>query len=114
MKAGKNRFKELVAQAFDELPEEFRRRMENVDIVVEDVPPPDYNRPGTMVLGLYQGVPLKHRGGWYGNVLPDKISIYRRPIESTCRNEEDLVKQIKDVVLHEIGHHFGMSEKDLR
>ena len=113
-----NKFEKLVAKAIDELPDEFRRRMENVDIRVEDSPSNEILRkqgiksPNTL-LGLYQGIPIKHRGVHYSNVLPDMITIYQEPIEMLCRNENAVKERVREVVMHELGHHFGMTEEDL-
>ena len=63
--------------------------------------------------GLYTGVPLDERGGWYGNVLPDVILIYRQPLLDDCRSREELVREIQLTLLHEIGHHFGLSEEEM-
>ncbi len=112
---GLERFRELVSDALDSLPEEIAVLMDNVEIVVEDEPPRDYTRgwhSGTL-LGLYHGIPLTQRER-YGNVLPDKISIYRRPIERISRSADDIRAHVRETVLHEIGHHFGIGESRLR
>lgn len=83
--------------------------MENVEIVIEDEPINQKN-----LLGLYQGVPLNQRGSWYGNVLPDKITLFQRNIERECRNDEEVEILVNDVLIHEIGHYFGFDEDDLR
>ncbi len=112
-------FEELVVDALDDLPEEFLQKLENIDIVVEDEPSEDdlrrlgINPPNTL-LGLYQGVPRNRPGRSYVSVLPDKITIYMKPIESLCRNEEELKEKVREVVMHEIGHYFGLSEKEIR
>ena len=83
--------------------------MSNVEIVVEDEPP-----AGMPLLGLYQGVPLTRRGAFYGGVLPDKITIYRGPLERLYgANRERLGREIRRVVLHEVAHHFGISDQRL-
>jgi predicted Zn-dependent protease with MMP-like domain len=82
--------------------------MSNVAIVVEDEPP-----PGMRLLGLYQGVPLTRRGSWYGAVPPDRISIYRGPLERHYGSGERLEAAVRRVVLHEIAHHFGISDERL-
>ena len=108
-------FEELVADALDSLPEEFALRMENVQVVVEDEPPPDMlaRLPrNTTLLGLYHGIPLTSRGQ-YGNVLPDKISIYRGPITRIARTPERIKHQVRKTVIHEIAHHFGISDERL-
>ncbi len=118
LKFERERFEELVAEAIDELPVEFRKRIENVDVVVETRPSHEILQqqgirpPGTL-LGLYQGIPLKKRGLSYANVLPDRITIYQEPIETVCRDEKAIKGKVKEVFMHELGHHFGMSEEDL-
>ncbi|MDH7500534.1 MAG: metallopeptidase family protein, partial [candidate division NC10 bacterium] len=69
---------------------------------------------GDSLLGLYHGYPLKERGTWYGNVLPDRIIIYQGPIEQACRDEKQMPGLVREVVLHEIGHYFGLEEDELR
>src|SRR5215210_6542327 len=102
-------FERCVQDVVDGLPSDLQAAMSNVEIVIEDEPP-----PGQPLLGLYQGVPLTQRSSWYGNVAPDKISIYRGPLER--RYGADLTalrSQIRRVVLHEIAHHFGISDERL-
>jgi predicted Zn-dependent protease with MMP-like domain len=102
-------FDQLVSDALDELPDDIRRVMSNVAVTVEDEPP-----PGQPLLGLYQGVPLGRRGPYYAGALPDKITIYRGPIERMSgRNPELLRRQVRRTVLHEIAHHFGISDERL-
>jgi predicted Zn-dependent protease with MMP-like domain len=97
-------------EAVESLPPELARAMSNVAIVVEEEPP-----PGMPLLGLYQGVPLTRRSSSYGGALPDKITIYRGPLERLYgRDREDLRAQVRRVVLHEIAHHFGISDERLR
>ena len=105
--------------AIDNLPPEFQRKLENVDIVVEDWPTPRQLRQAklshpTQLLGLYQGVPQTRRGRGYGLVLPDKISIFQKPIEAQCRFGNEIGAKIEEVVRHEIAHHFGLDDKTLR
>lgn len=114
----RERFATIVAQAIAELPKEFQRRLENVEVVVEDWPPAEMMRslglpPGQLVLGFYQGVPLTKRGSGYQLVLPDRITIYQRAIEATSRSRPELVRRVREVVRHEIGHYFGFSEEQL-
>ena len=112
-------FRALVVRAIDNLPAEFQRKLENVDIVVEDWPTPrqlgkaKHSHP-TQLLGLYQGVPQTRRGRGYGLVLPDKISIFQKPIEAQCRFGGEIEAKIEEVVRHEIAHHFGLDEETLR
>ncbi len=108
------RFRELVADALDELPVQFQALMQNVEVVVQEEPSPELARQFQgLLLGLYQGVPLNRRS-WMGMQLPDKISIYRRNILRVCADEEQIREQVKTTVMHEIGHHFGMNERELR
>jgi predicted Zn-dependent protease with MMP-like domain len=115
----RKRFEALVARAVDDLPPEFRNKLENVDVVVEDWPTRTQLRqvrlrhPGQL-LGLYQGVPQSRRGRAYGMVLPDKISIFQKPIEAQCLSDKAIETKIGEVVRHEIAHHFGTDEKTLR
>jgi len=96
-------------EAVESLPPELRRAMSNVAIVIEEEPP-----AGMPLLGLYQGVPLTRRSSAYGGALPDKITIYRGPLERHFgRDREELRVQVRRVVLHEIAHHFGISDERL-
>lgn len=110
-------FENLVIQALKELPKIFKEKLENVDIVVEDEPNMDIVKKLKLgskghLLGLYEGVPLKSRTHYYGMVLPDKITLYKANIERFCRRRgEDIYEKIKHVIQHEIGHHFGISDK---
>ena len=102
-------FEEYAQNAVDSLPLDLRGNMSNVEIVVEDEPP-----QGSRLLGLYQGVPLTKRSHWYSFALPDKISIYRGPLERLYGHDPELLRdQIRRVVLHEIAHHFGISDERL-
>jgi predicted Zn-dependent protease with MMP-like domain len=102
------RFEELVADALDSIPEELGRRMDNVWVTVEDVP-----EIGGL-LGLYQGVPLTERdGGYTGMVMPDRITLYRIPICAHCRTEDQVVDMVRVTVVHEVAHHFGISDDRL-
>ena len=103
-------FEESVEAALDALPDDLRSRMSNVAVVVEDEPP-----PGMPLLGLYQGIPLTSRTSGYSGVPPDKITIYRLPLERFYGHDPALLRdQIRRVVLHEIAHHFGISDERLR
>jgi predicted Zn-dependent protease with MMP-like domain len=115
----REKFEALVARAIDSLPPEFQRKLENVDVVVEDWPTAGQLRRVKLshpvqLLGLYQGVPQTRRGRGYGLVLPDKISIFQKPIEAQCRFDGEIEAKIEEVVRHEIAHHFGLDEKTLR
>ena len=106
------RFARLVARALDELPAEFRERMRNIEIVVEDEPTPAQLRGDGELLGLYEGVPLTERGAMEP-YLPDRISIFRRPIERISASPRRQAEIVRDTVVHEIAHHFGISDKRL-
>lgn len=111
-------FENAVRNILDELPGQFGSKLDNVDIVIGDWPADEDLQsvgipPGETLFGLYQGVP-KTRRGHYNAVLPDRITIYRGPIVSFCRKDKDAIyRQIRKTLLHEIGHHFGMSEEDI-
>ena len=110
-------FREVVTEAIESLPDEFRTKMDNVDVVVEDYPPREVLKrfpKGRLILGLYQGVPKKLRTSRYGLVMPDKISLYKRNIESVCSSRIQVYRRIRKTLLHEIGHHFSLSDRDLR
>ncbi len=115
----REKFETLVARAIDNLPPELYRKLENVDVVVENWPTrmqlrqAKHSHP-TQLLGLYQGVPQTRRGRTYGLVLPDKISIFQKPIEAQCRFGDEIEAKVEEVVRHEIAHHFGLDEKTLR
>ena len=111
------RFRRLVEEAIDLLPSEFAEKLNNVAIIVEDYPITAQLRklklsPWSLLFGLYEGVPQTKRG-YYSGVLPDKITIFKKSIEKVARTEEEIKAQIRATVIHEIGHHFGLSDKDL-
>jgi predicted Zn-dependent protease with MMP-like domain len=102
-------FEQLVADALDELPDDIRNLMTNVAVTVEDEPPPGQN-----LLGLYEGVPWGKRGPYYSGALPDKITIYRGPMERLSRGDQERLRnQVRRTVFHEIAHHFGISDQRL-
>jgi predicted Zn-dependent protease with MMP-like domain len=114
----REKFSELVEEALMEIPRRFRAAMKNVAVVVEDEPPPHVLQemevePGDSLFGLYQGTPLTERGWGYGNTLPDRISIYQRPIEEACADDEEIRDCVAETVIHEFGHYFGMSEEEI-
>ncbi len=108
----------LVKEAVAELPKEFKKLLKNIAVIVEDEPGPDererFGPSGGRLLGLYHGVPFRHRGPYYGNMAPDVIVIYKRTIESICDTEEEVRRQVRATVIHEIGHYFGFSDRELR
>jgi predicted Zn-dependent protease with MMP-like domain len=102
-------FEELVISAVESLPEEFRKKLENIDIVIEEA---KEGKDG--LLGIYQGVPLSRRTHYYGNVLPDKITIFKNNIERMCRTEEEIKETVRRTVIHEIAHYFGLSDEHMK
>jgi predicted Zn-dependent protease with MMP-like domain len=111
-------FEQLVAEALGTIPRRFKRAMQNIAILVEEEPsdallqemgidPPD------TLFGLYQGIPLTERGSSYGNVLPDRILIFRGPHERDAEDEDDLIISIGETLIHEVGHYFGLSEEEI-
>ena len=114
----RERFQQLVLEAVTLIPRRFRREIKNLALVVEDEPdqalldemeiePPD------SLYGLYQGTPLPERSWDYGNNLPDRITIYQRPIEEDCEDEDEVRAVIGETLIHEVGHYFGMSEDEI-
>ncbi|MDI6857123.1 MAG: metallopeptidase family protein [Dehalococcoidia bacterium] len=114
----RERFLGLVEQALLALPEQFRDKLSNIDIQVEDYPSADDLRAararGRTLLGLYRGVPLTRRGVSYNLVPPDRIVIFQRPIERVSGSDEEVVERVGRVVRHEIAHHFGIDDESLR
>ena len=113
----RSRFRRLVARALDEIPDALAERMENVVVLVRSRPEPEELEmvglsSGDLLLGLYSGRPLTVRGS-YGEVLPDRIYIYQEPIEAISRSEEEVVEQVRETVLHEVAHHFGIDDDRL-
>jgi len=118
MKLTREEFEELVVSALKGLPKFFRKKMENVDVVIEGQASHALLsemglRSPSALLGLYQGIPLDRRGFYYGNVLPDKITLFQVPIQSRCTTKEEIEDRIKEVVMHEVGHYFGLDDERL-
>jgi predicted Zn-dependent protease with MMP-like domain len=112
-------FERLVASAVATLPSEIGARLENVDIVVEDEPSAETLAeagipPGATLYGYYQGIPQVQRGSWYSMALPDKITIFRRPIEAASSGRGQMQQMVRTTVIHEIAHHFGIGDAELR
>lgn len=119
MKFTPDEFEQLVAQALDELPEFFQQKLQNIEVVVTNWPTLAELqsvglKPGQLLLGLYQGIPLTRRTSHYGLVLPDKITIFQGPIERVCHTREQVVRQVQRTVKHELAHHFGIDDERLR
>lgn len=106
-------FEELVIEAITELPAEFQEKLENIVVVVQDYPTReqlDDTENDMTLLGLYEGVSHTERTQGYSMVLPDKITIFQKPIEAECHSKTEIMKEIKSVVYHEIAHHFGLND----
>lgn len=114
----RDRFRQLVSEALDTIPSRFRRHLKNIAVVVEDDPSPallaemEIEPPDTL-FGLYQGTPLPDRRWDYGNVLPDRIVIFQGPIEDVSETEDDVVTEIGETLIHEVGHYFGLTEEEI-
>ena len=114
----RDKFEELVRQGIEAIPQRFLKKMNNVDIVIEDEPTKEQMKElklgkGAKLFGLYQGVPQTKRGH-YSWVLPDKITLFKKPIEEVALSEEEIKAKVKETVWHEIAHHFGMDEERVR
>lgn len=113
-----NQFRKLVEEALNLLPKEFAEKLNNVSVVVEDIPT-DYQlkkskiAPQALLLGLYEGVPQTKRGVYY-SAIPDKITIFKNSILQVSSSEEEIREQVRKTVIHEIGHHFGLTEEDMK
>lgn len=112
---GRRHFERLVAEALDGLPEEFRRHLANVAVVIEEWPTEvtDGQAEESPLLGLYRGTPLGERGSSYHLQAPDRITIFRGPILALGQTRADVVREVRDTVVHEIGHYFGLSDAEL-
>lgn len=112
-------FEKLVEEALATIPEDFRAAIRNMAIVVEDEPPDDVLEemeipPGDTLLGLYQGTPLPDRGAAHGNTLPDVVTLFQGPIEDAADGDpEQIVYEIGETLIHELGHYFGLSEDEI-
>ena len=112
------KFRKLVQEALDSIPKEFAEKLNNVEVVAEDYPTP-YQivkarvLPRSLLFGLYEGVPQTKRGIYY-SAVPDKITIFKNAILMVSQTEEDVRLQVRNTVIHEIGHHFGLSDEQLR
>lgn len=111
-------FEKLVNEGIKDIPQKFLDKLDNVGIVIEDNPTPEQLkklkvRKNYFLFGLYEGIPKTKRWG-YSDVLPDKITIFKHPIEQAAQTEEEIKKLVKETVWHEIAHHFGMDEQEVR
>lgn len=111
-------FEELVRRGLEDIPEEIAERISNVDVIVEESPTQQQLAAlrvprGHTLLGLYTGVPLTRRSSGYNMAMPDRITIFKRPLEHISRDDDDLVSRVRDTVIHEVAHHFGISDARL-
>ena len=112
-------FETLVVEALDSLPPDIQLKLENVEVVVEWRPSPAQLRrlglgPGRTLYGLYEGIPHTRRTSGYNMILPDKITIFRQPIEAHSHSDEQVRQVVRRTILHELAHHFGISDERLR
>lgn len=105
-------FEKLVEQALERLPDVFRAKLTNVAIIVEDRPPQEPDR-GSLLLGLFHGVPRTEKSV-FQSTPPDRIFLYQKNIEAVCSSDEEIRRQVRNTLLHELGHYFGLSEDELR
>ena len=111
-------FERLVVEAITLIPKRFRREIRNLAVIVEDEPGPALLdemeiEPPDSLYGLYQGTPLTERTSSYGNTLPDRITLYQKPIEEDCEDEDEVRAVIGETLIHEVGHYFGLSEEEI-
>ena len=112
-------FTKVIAETLDSLPQEFRRRIRNVAVLVEDLPPDQpLSQPGQprrIVLGVFHGVPMTKKSVFQGPIgSPDYVVLYKKNIEAICSTEAEVREQIRLTLMHELGHYFGMTEEQLR
>ncbi|MEJ2182392.1 MAG: metallopeptidase family protein [Nitrospirota bacterium] len=118
-RVARERFEALVEEALRSLPEEFKRHFENIIVEVSDYPTREEARragvPREGLLGLFEGVPHPHRGGFFDlpPVLPARVVLYQKNIEAFSQSEEELVQEVRWTLMHEVGHYFGLTEEDL-
>lgn len=111
-------FEKLVEEALRRIPRKFRRKMENIAVIIEDEPSKETLRQmgirrGETLLGLYQGVPFGERGHALSGAMPDTITIFQKPIEGAARSREELITIVRDTVVHEIAHYFGFTDEEI-
>ena len=113
------KFEQYVADAMDALPERYQKNLDNIVVVVENIATPEQLKkqkigPHQILLGLYEGIPLTGRGNNYSLVLPDKITLFKVPIEQMSNTEEELIEQIRHTLWHEVAHYYGLNHSDIR
>ena len=119
-RVSRENFEALAEKALETLPEEYKKYFVNITIIIEDYPRSEdarqLNSKKELLLGFFSGVPYPKKGGFF-NVpypLPDKIILFQKNIENICSTEKELIEQIQETFIHEVGHYFGLSERDLR
>jgi predicted Zn-dependent protease with MMP-like domain len=111
----REQFVGLVEQVLDSLPEQFQERIHNLAVLVEDYPPdPIVRSRNGLVLGVYQGVPATQKSVFDMSIGPDRIVLYQKNIEAVCSSEAEIRHEVRQTVLHELGHYFGMDEEQLK
>lgn len=118
VEVSQKQFEEFVAEAIDAIPKKYAERMNNVGFVVEDEPNEEQRQKlhlvdGATLYGLYEGIPLTQRTSGYSMVLPDKITLFKKPMEWTSNTLNDLKEQIKHTIWHELAHHFGLNHDQI-
>ena len=119
MKVTEEEFQQLMELSMESIPEVFKNRMDNIAFIVEQYPSSsDLARldmkDGRYLLGLYSGIPYTHRNTWYGSTTPDRIILFQKNIEAVCRTEAELIDKVREVVIHEVAHYFGMTDEEIR
>jgi predicted Zn-dependent protease with MMP-like domain len=119
IRVSEEEFHIIMEQAIESIPEDFKNKIENLVFLIEQYPSEnDLTRlnisHSSQLLGLYSGIPFTHRNTWYAGTLPDRIILFQQNIEAICNTKEDLSLKIREVVVHEIAHYFGMNEKEIR
>jgi len=114
----REKFEKLVGEAMALIPKRFRLEMQNIAVVVEDEPSAELLdemeiEPPDSLYGLYQGTPLPERTWGYGNTLPDRVTLFQKPIEEDSEDEDDVRAVIGETLIHEVGHYFGLSEEEI-
>ncbi len=111
-------FNKVVAEVMDSLPRQFRRRIRNVAVLVEDLPPdqkpPELGKPRLLRLGMFQGIPMTQQSVFHLRTSPDYVVLYQKNIEAICSSDAEVREQIRRTVIHEFGHYFGMTEEQLK
>jgi predicted Zn-dependent protease with MMP-like domain len=119
VRVSEEEFQEMMESSMESIPDVFKNKMENIAFLIEPYPTEsDFTRvglkEGSMLLGLYSGTPYTHRSTWYAGTTPDRIILFQKNIEAVCSTKDELKAKIREVVIHEIAHYFGMNEEEIR